>query len=55
MSGIENYTPQTVIGTCSCCDETIYYDEEIETYKRTADGQLLCWDCYERLRDERKA
>lgn len=38
---------EEIIGTCSCCDETIYYDEEIETHKRTDDGQLLCGDCFE--------
>lgn len=45
--GHENYTPQTTVGMCSCCHEPIYYDEELETYGRTDDGQLLCWVCFE--------
>ena len=70
MSGIENgwvvsgrdsrYSgecepDEEIIGTCSCCGDDIYYDEELETSGSTDEGQLLCWDCFERWRDERKA
>lgn len=35
------------VGKCAWCGETIYEDEELETYGYNETGELLCWNCYE--------
>ena len=67
MSGIENGwvasgrepgehdSAPVKIGMCSCCYSPIYYDEELETYGRTKEGELLCWECFEELSGDGKA
>ena len=35
------------VGKCAWCGQTIYEDEEFETYGYNDAGELLCWDSYE--------
>ena len=40
------------VGTCDECEEPIYEDEELYTHVYCEDGRLLCWDCFEALKED---
>lgn len=39
------------VGKCAWCGQTLYEDEDFETYGYNEAGELLCLDCYEESRD----